>query len=599
MASAEEFARWIVENQAKKGTPEFETVSRAYQLLRQQEQQPGGKDYRALAKPEAVDPTEGMSQLQRFNAGAGKALYDIGQGAAQMVGLGESGEETKARRELDRPLMNTAAGLAGNVTGNVAALAPAAVIPGAATLGGAAAIGAGIGALQPATQTQERLRQMFEGGALGASSYGAQYLPDIGQRVREVGRAVVEPFTGRGQEQILGRFLKKMTGGEHKEVAARLLAYKPKVSELTTGQIAENAPLAALERTAVATDPATMQAHQTLMNEQNRLRIEALRKMAGEGGIYESAVQRRDLRADRLYGRARALGVDPEQAEMLQPQIKNLMERIPGDVLREARAIARASGENTAIAEGSLNGLHYVKKGLDSLLEKKGTDALSGTKRAVYAQLRDDFLTVLDDLSPAYAKARGEYAKASGPINQMEIARALLERGTNSLSGRLQAAAFARQMENPHLAPSATGFSGATMERTMSPQQMQTLGDIREELRLAQGAQNLGRGPGSDTVQKLAVANLISETGIPSVPMLFSRPWTISKALIERAYAGPSERMAARLRNALLHNPQEVAGLIQGVKPPQTATLTPEQRERIALLLRSSAMPAIPYLGGE
>src|SRR3990172_5183782 len=38
MASAKEYARWIVDNQDKEGTPEFETVAKAYQMSRSREQ---------------------------------------------------------------------------------------------------------------------------------------------------------------------------------------------------------------------------------------------------------------------------------------------------------------------------------------------------------------------------------------------------------------------------------------------------------------------------------------------------------------------------------------------------------------------------------
>src|SRR3990172_10057425 len=38
MASAKEYAQWIVDNQDKQGTPEFETVAKAYQMSRSREQ---------------------------------------------------------------------------------------------------------------------------------------------------------------------------------------------------------------------------------------------------------------------------------------------------------------------------------------------------------------------------------------------------------------------------------------------------------------------------------------------------------------------------------------------------------------------------------
>ena len=69
----------------------------------------------------------------QIGAGAGKAFADIGQGAMQMVGMGDNAQATQERRTRDAPLMRTGGGLAGNVAGNVAALAPLALVPGAMT----------------------------------------------------------------------------------------------------------------------------------------------------------------------------------------------------------------------------------------------------------------------------------------------------------------------------------------------------------------------------------------------------------------------------------------------------------------------------------
>lgn len=37
MATAEEYATWIVQNRSKQGTPEFETVAQAYQIAKSQQ----------------------------------------------------------------------------------------------------------------------------------------------------------------------------------------------------------------------------------------------------------------------------------------------------------------------------------------------------------------------------------------------------------------------------------------------------------------------------------------------------------------------------------------------------------------------------------
>ena len=96
------------------------------------------------------------SSVQNFLAGAGKATYDLGRGAGQMVGL-TSRQDVADARKRDAPLMNTKAGVAGDMTGTIADLLPAAFIPGANTMAGAAAIGAGTGLMQPSTSTGETL----------------------------------------------------------------------------------------------------------------------------------------------------------------------------------------------------------------------------------------------------------------------------------------------------------------------------------------------------------------------------------------------------------------------------------------------------------
>lgn len=139
---------------------------------------------KAIDFSERVDPTKDMSGVDKFNAGMGKAFTDIGRGAAQLVGSGPSGQEVRDQKSLDAPLMNTGAGMTGNIAGNVAAIAPAALLPGAAAIPAAGALGATGAALQPTEGTGERLGNMALGGGLGAGmqfagSTGAQML---GQR---------------------------------------------------------------------------------------------------------------------------------------------------------------------------------------------------------------------------------------------------------------------------------------------------------------------------------------------------------------------------------------------------------------------------------
>lgn len=118
---------------------------------------------RSQPAPMNVDPSEGMSNSEKFLAGMGKAFSDIGQGVGQIVPVRRNGQwdtlvtrdDVAETRKRDASLMNSGYATVGNVLGNIAVAAPTALIPGANTALGASAIGAGLGLLQPSTSTQE------------------------------------------------------------------------------------------------------------------------------------------------------------------------------------------------------------------------------------------------------------------------------------------------------------------------------------------------------------------------------------------------------------------------------------------------------------
>lgn len=133
------------------------------------------------------DPTEGMSGYERFAAGMGKAVYDLGRGAGQIFGV-VSDEDIKEARRLDAALMRTESGKWGHVAGNVAAAVPAAFIPGANSLVGATAIGGVLGALQPTVADESRLENTVTGAAFGAGGYGTGKL--LGKFVGAAGKKI-------------------------------------------------------------------------------------------------------------------------------------------------------------------------------------------------------------------------------------------------------------------------------------------------------------------------------------------------------------------------------------------------------------------------
>ena len=126
MATADEYAAWIVANASKKGTPEFETVAKAYELAK-------GEATAAPAAAPAPAP-----------AAPAEDLVEIEVSGAKFV----SPEEYYAQNPQAKRPETTAAGLAG---GLVRGLAPGAVMAGIGALaapvaGVPLAVGAGLGA---------------------------------------------------------------------------------------------------------------------------------------------------------------------------------------------------------------------------------------------------------------------------------------------------------------------------------------------------------------------------------------------------------------------------------------------------------------------
>lgn len=95
MAAAQEYAAWIVENQSKRGTPEFNTVAQAYEMAKQQENV-------AATQAQVRTPEPETGGIARQLVGAGETALTLGTGIVGgtfgMIGGGLTGllEQVKA-----------------------------------------------------------------------------------------------------------------------------------------------------------------------------------------------------------------------------------------------------------------------------------------------------------------------------------------------------------------------------------------------------------------------------------------------------------------------------------------------------------------------
>ncbi len=226
MATAEQYAEWIVNNADKKGTPEFETVAEAYKAAKQQTAtKPLGMGERFGMG--LMDPVQGGAQLltKMLPEGVVKAGNQLNNWLADSTGLvgrlPEGGVDQQTReREASYQQRRQAAGqdgvdwlrLAGNVV-NPVNLAAGGMGAGATTMAGKIAAGGALGgatsALQPVTEgddfAADKAKQMglgtLAGGAAPMVAAGlgriispkASVNPDV-QMLRQAG---VQPTIGQ------------------------------------------------------------------------------------------------------------------------------------------------------------------------------------------------------------------------------------------------------------------------------------------------------------------------------------------------------------------------------------------------------------------
>lgn len=219
--------------------PDGTTPEQAQQLIAQSiSPMKTGADLKAaaMASGEAVNPVQDMGMGSRFLAGAGKAFADIGRGVGQLVGAVPQAE-IDAAKERDRPLMNTGAGFAGNIGGNVAATLPAMLVPGANTVAGAGLLGGALGASQPVATGESRIANAALGGLGGAG--GAIAANSIGRALKPVQNALPDNMQALAAkaESVYGIPLNaaQKTGSKPLQVIDSVLDTMP----LTAGRQAE------------------------------------------------------------------------------------------------------------------------------------------------------------------------------------------------------------------------------------------------------------------------------------------------------------------------------------------------------------------------
>lgn len=554
---------------------------------------------KGLAKPEdfgqqSANPAEGMSGFDKFRAGWGKSVVDLGRGAGQWVGL-TSREDVARSRERDAPLMQSGAAKTGSILGSVANVIPTAFIPGANTVAGASAIGAGIGALQPSVGAGETLKNTALGGAMGGGSILAGRL--LGS-LYNGGKALVEPFLKGGQDRIAARTLTEFAGGT--DDAARALQNIARNApdtlpgmQPTTAELAQNAGLSQLERT-LRNNPQNITAFSDRAMANRNVMLDALDNIAGDASKRGAAVAARNAASEGFYDAAKAatVPVDDTFVSLLRrPSMKKAWEVATNLAAENGETVPPLKelleqGINPADVSVQGNVLHYLKMAMDDLADNPMASGIGGNEARAITSTKNALVDWIGKKIPEYSQGREAYSALSKPINQMDIGQVLRDKLQPALadfgaSTRLRPQSFAQALrEGDATAANVLGRSRASLADIMTPQQMSTLNSVGRQLGRRASADELGKAIGSNTGQNLVSQNflrqLLGPLGLPESTMQRAAQSTIGQSVMRPAqFAGAlgEQKVMERLTEAALDPVLAQQLLKQGVSPEVLAII--------------------------
>lgn len=368
---------------------------------------------RAASNPDYAKAGEmalqGASGLDKFRAGAGKAITDLARGVGQLTGMVPTSEITE-NKQRDAALMSTGAGMAGNIAGNVAAALPTMAIPGVNTVAGAGAVGGALGALAPVAEGESRGINVALGAAGGA---GGQMLGTAAGRLIRPVRSQLGPeasrLAGAAQQRGIPLDAADMTGSRPLTVLRDVMANMPLTADR---QMAQQA------------------AKQTAFN----------RAVSGTYGAADDVITPQSLTAAR--DRIGQQFTDLSQRNTLQANqgLLNSLANIESEVSRNAPSdVARVVKNNiddvlSKVQPGDvISGRAYRE--LDSKIGRLSRNSASGDVRNYLGQVRDALRTAMDQSigeadRQAWKEARKQYA------NLMTVAPLAARNETGDVSGR-------------------------------------------------------------------------------------------------------------------------------------------------------------------
>lgn len=509
-----------------------------------------------------------MGKGEAFGTGFG---YEMKRGYAGLTrpferrlpaGIRPSTPEELTAEEQELAMRGGGYGTAGRMAGEVVKSLPIAFVPGAG-LPSAAARVAGSAGLAAMLEPEKRGQAALYGGG---GALAGEAIPYIGGTIKRA----IEPLYEGGQQNIIGRALRRTVGDRSDEIAQELTSAKsmtPGVEYTASEAAPSSGGLAAMQRWAEQAAPEDY----AFRRKQNvEARRSALEKIAGSELDKIAALAEREAYTKPLYEQAMStmVPVDESLRELLKrPSMQGAFTQAKAIAAEQGTPIApdleKAILSGEIPAEISGEALHWIKLGLDEL-RSLPKESIGKVQQRAIKDTVNAFENWRGENIPIYAQAQSEFARLSKPISRMDVGQALYEKVAPALSDfgvltRETPERFAAALRAGDVtAQKATGFGGAKLADIMRPDDLAMYSSVANDLtRQAQSA-TAGRGIGSNTFQNLAMQNLAERAGFPGT--------MLGKAarlpLIDYAYTRAEQEMQKKLAETLL-NPEITAQLLR------------------------------------
>lgn len=403
------------------------------------------------------------------------------------------------------------------------------------------------------------------GGALPPALKVASATSGALARIPSAAKSFIEPFYESGQNAIIGRALNTATGGYADDAIRNLQNAQQLVPGVlpTAAESADNAGLAALQRASIASNPIATNEMTLRQAANNNARASALDDIIPDRA---AAIQARDQATNQLYNKSSSsqVSMTPELESLLQrPSMQNALSR--------ANQLANEAGESFDINNLNGRGAQYLKMALDDLSNASPMTGIGGNELRAIQGTKHEYIDQLGQQIPEYLEANKQYATLSQPLNQADVLEEIAAK-SKDFRGNMTPAATSRAVSDKTV-QRVTGRDSATLNNTLTPDQLRMVESIKSSLMQKDFADTAGRGVGSNTVQNLAYTNMLDQAGIPSSLRGFapvSAVGNVAAKIADFGYKRANDQLAEKLSLSLM-NPETTAEMMQGaIKAPKS-----------------------------